>query len=469
MKTQIDDLDPLKLKKWFQKPYSVPVTVLLIFLLLLYPAWLYVSNWFEGISDDGLLLNDVYFIKALSFILILLATNVVYIVLSKHVNLSRTLKDQEEQLDLYEIKFQNVINNVPDVAVQGFDSDYSIHYWNAASEKMYGYSKKEAMGQKITDLIVPVENKDYFENIINSLLDDRSHMGYKEIDLIAISGKRVPVYSSFSAVEVSEKQVEIFSMEIDLSQRKQMENDLMEARLLADASNNAKSAFLANMSHEIRTPLNAIIGFSDMLSDNLAGTLNDRQTRYAKYISESGHHLLGIINNILDLSKAESGKMDMEFEHFELGSFVSSTIESMRPLADAKNVSLFAPLHSEAVTIEADAGKLKQVLYNLIGNAIKFSDDGGVVMVFYKQVNNFIHFEVKDEGIGINEEDMDKLFNPFIQLENAHVNTNGTGLGLSLVKKMVELHGGNVWVKSEYGKYSIFGFTILMEHSENDV
>lgn len=467
MQINNDDLDPLKLNEWFQKSYSVLVTTLLIFLILLYPAWMYISDWFESIYENGLLSNDISFIKALSFIFVLLATNITYIALSKHVGLSRTLKDQENQLDLYELKFQNIIDNVPDVAVQGFDSDYCIHYWNNASEKIYGYSKTEAIGQKINDLLVPAENKHDFDNVVNSILDDTNHTSSMEIDLISMDGKQIPVFSSFSVVEVPERQAEIFSMEIDLSQRIMMENELIEARIIADTSNNAKSEFLANMSHEIRTPLNSIIGFSDMLSDNLTGPLNEKQIKYAQYISESGKHLLRIINDILDLSKAESGKMELEFESFDLDSFISGVIESIKPLANAKNISIVSPLQPKIREIEADAGKLKQVLYNLIGNAVKFSDEGGIISITYKQIDNSIHFEIRDDGMGIKEEDIKKLFKPFSQLDNQEGKTKGTGLGLSLVKKMVELHGGNIWVKSEYGKYSVFGFSIPLKNSES--
>lgn len=462
MKSDQEDMDPLRLKEWFSKPYSVTVTTILFFLLVLYRAWSYITNWLESVLINGLTSGDVIFIKALSFILLLLIANITHIVLSRQVGLLRTVEDQKKKLYLSELKFQNFIDNVPQVAVQGFSPDSTVIYWNTASEKMYGYPKNEAMGKKLTELIVPCESKGDFLNIIRSMEKDRTYVCASENTFLTRKKEEIPVFSSYSAVKTPEDQFEIFSMEIDLTERKRMEQTLLEAKELAETSNTAKSKFLASMSHEIRTPLNAIIGFSDLLIDNFAGPLNEKQMKYAKNISISGKHLLGLINNILDLSKAESGKMEIQYEQVSVPAIVREVVEVMRSTTNSRRITITTDI--EPGTVKADNGKLKQILFNLMGNASKFSHEGGNIAVRAKVIEGFMQFEVEDEGTGIKEEDLPKLFKPFSQIiEPGEEKHEGTGLGLSLVKQLVELHGGNIWVKSEYGKYSIFGFSLPLQ------
>ncbi|WP_094228545.1 PAS domain-containing sensor histidine kinase [Methanolobus psychrotolerans] len=469
IKIDQEDMDPLRIKEWFKRPYSVTVTTVLIFILILYRGWLYIGNWIENVLVNGLVPGDVTFIKALTFILILLTANIIHMVLSRQVALLRTVEDQEQKLILSEMKFQSFIDNVHDVAVQGFGPDCTVHYWNCASEKMYGYSKSEATGKKMTELIVPAEGKSELDNIIVSAQNEKNYTNAFETTFLTKDKRKIPVFSSYSAVPVAEDQLEIFSMEIDLTERKTMEKVLKEAKELAEASNNAKSRFLASMSHEIRTPLNSIIGFSDILADEGLEPLSEKQKRYAQNISTSGHHLLGIINNILDISKAEAGKMELQYESISVSSIVHDVAESLKPSTDVRNISINVDTEPEDCTIEADSGKLKQILYNLIGNSVKFSSDSGNIVIRCRIVEDYVHFEVEDDGIGIKEQDLDRLFRPFSQIDTSSAGRyKGTGLGLSLVKELVGLHGGEVWVRSEYGKYSVFGFSIPVRRQNDE-
>ncbi|WMW22837.1 ATP-binding protein [Methanolobus mangrovi] len=469
IKSDQKDMDPLRIKEWFKRPYSVTVTTLLIFVLVLYQAWLYTGNWLENILVNGLIPGDVTFIKALTFILILLTANIVHMIISRQVALSRTVEDQENKLHLYEAKFQSFIDNVPAVAVQGFDSNHTVHYWNLASEKMYGYSKKEAIGKKMTELIVPAESRDEFDRIVVSTQDENNYTNTFETTFLNKNGNEVPVFSSYSGVPVAEDKLEIFSMEIDLTERKRMEKALKGAKELAEASSHAKSKFLASMSHEIRTPLNSIIGFSDILANESLEPLSDKQKRYAHNISTSGHHLLGIINDILDISKTEAGKMELEYEKISVPSIINDIAEKMRPSTNVRNILIDVIIEQEIEMVEADSGKLKQILYNLVGNAVKFTRDNGNIIIRCKAVEDMVHIEVEDDGIGIKEHDINKLFKPFSQIDAPSMSKyRGTGLGLSLVKELVELHSGDVWVRSEYGKYSIFGFSIPMHQLDNN-
>lgn len=225
-----------------------------------------------------------------------------------------------------------------------------------------------------------------------------------------------------------------------------------------------KSDFLANMSHELRTPLNSIIGFSDLIQDETFGTLNQKQLKYINNILTSGKHLLSLINDILDLSKIEAGKIELYYEKFDISTVFNEVKTVITPLATKKNIVIQHNFDPELTSIKADKGKIKQVFYNLISNAIKFSPQNGTIVIEGQRNGNMLQISIKDNGIGISKENQKKLFKPFVQVDaSASRAYSGTGLGLALVKQFVEIHGGNVWLESELGKGSTFIFTILIE------
>ncbi|TAL36222.1 MAG: hypothetical protein EPN93_08765 [Spirochaetes bacterium] len=233
----------------------------------------------------------------------------------------------------------------------------------------------------------------------------------------------------------------------------------------ADAANRAKTDFLANMSHELRTPLNSIIGFAEILQDGLYGGLNEKQLSYLDFIDTSSRHLLDLINDILDLSKVEAGKMEMHTEVLNLGDAVRMTMSMLKEKAFAHGIELsMEAVPNKGPAIEADARKIKQILFNLMSNAVKFTPDGGRVTVSVGPAPgepDSVLAAVADTGIGIKPGEIQKLFSEFTQLESPlEKRYQGTGLGLALTKKLVELHGGKIWVESEYGKGSIFYFTM---------
>ncbi len=242
----------------------------------------------------------------------------------------------------------------------------------------------------------------------------------------------------------------------------------LEDKILAESLNRTKSEFLANMSHELRTPLNSIIGFSDLLLTGNFGELNDKQIRFASNISNSGKDLLNIINDILDLSKIEAGKVILNYEDVSLRQTVDEIVKTLTPLSSKKDQSLEAS-HIEDVVIQADKGKLKQILLNLIGNAIKFTPSGGSINISSYLKDDMANIQIKDTGIGISPEDQKKLFEPFKQLDsNLSREHTGTGLGLSLVKKLVELHNGTVSVESEVEKGSAFTVSLPIKVKKHD-
>ena len=227
-----------------------------------------------------------------------------------------------------------------------------------------------------------------------------------------------------------------------------------------------KSEFLANMSHELRTPLNAIIGFSEVLSERMFGDLNEKQEEYLKDIYASGTHLLSLINDILDLSKIEAGRMELELTDFDLPQAIDNALMLVRERAGRRSITLHTAVDAQLGQIQADERKVRQVILNLLSNAIKFTPEGGRVEVRAGTVDGMAEISVTDTGVGIAPEDQEAVFEEFRQVGTAEKKSEGTGLGLTLCRKFVELHGGWIWVKSRVGVGSTFTFTIPVRRGE---
>jgi len=221
-----------------------------------------------------------------------------------------------------------------------------------------------------------------------------------------------------------------------------------------------KSEFLANMSHELRTPLNAIIGFSEVLTDRMFGELNEKQEEYLKDIYASGTHLLSLINDILDLSKIEAGRMELELTDFDIPTALDNAIVLVRERAARHGISLHKSIDERLGQIQADERKVRQVVLNLLSNAIKFTPEGGRIEVLAAPKDGAVEVSVSDTGVGIAPEDQETVFEEFRQVGTAAKKVEGTGLGLTLCRKFVELHGGRIWVKSEVGVGSTFTFSL---------
>jgi two-component system, NtrC family, sensor kinase len=227
-----------------------------------------------------------------------------------------------------------------------------------------------------------------------------------------------------------------------------------------EAASRHKSEFLANMSHELRTPLNAIIGFSEVLTEKMFGDINDKQAEYLKDILESGRHLLSLINDILDLSKIEAGRMELEPADFDLPNAIESALILVRERATRRGITLGSTVDQRLGTICGDERKVKQVLLNVLANALKFTPEGGRIDVGARLRDEMAEVSVSDTGIGIAPADQEAVFEEFRQVGAAEKKAEGTGLGLALSRKFIELHGGKIWVQSELGRGSTFTFTL---------
>lgn len=284
--------------------------------------------------------------------------------------------------------------------------------------------------------------------------------------LIATQINLLDVYKK-TAVEQS-KHLE--SLYLNLEKKvEERTKELRQANIALEKANRLKSEFLATMSHELRTPLNAIIGFAEVLRDEVIGPLNGDQKGCLDDIHSSGQHLLSMINNILDFTKIEAGKFELKYEEFSLETVIAEVLHAISEFSDKKGISIHTHIHANIPHLVADKIKFKQIMFNLLSNAVKFTAKNGTITINVKLVEQYVQIGVSDTGIGIKSEDIDKLFKPFFQLDSSYSRRyEGTGLGLVLTKHLVELHGGKIWVESDYGKGSTFTFTLPVKLRENN-
>jgi signal transduction histidine kinase/DNA-binding response OmpR family regulator len=379
-----------------------------------------------------------------------------------------------------------------------------IQIFNVGAERMLGYTAAEVMNR-----ITPAELSDPDELVARAealsaevgtsiapgfeALVFKASRGIEdiyELTHIRKDGSRFPAVLSVTALRDADGIIIGYLLigtdntarhRVD-EERLKLEQALQQKNLELESASRMKSEFLANMSHEIRTPLNAIIGFSEVLRDGLMGELTEQQRGFIGDIFGSGQHLLSLINDILDLSKVEAGKMTLDLEPVEVSSLFANSLSIIREKAAARNIRLKIETADDLGRVQVDARKVKQIVYNLLSNAVKFTLDGGLVTLRSRRVtsaevskpsgawhgrgyplppNNefteFLEIGVTDSGIGISPEDLELLFSPFSQIESGLARRfEGTGLGLSLVRSLAELHGGAVFVESSVGEGSRF-------------
>ncbi len=366
-------------------------------------------------------------------------------------------KKSEEALKASEENFRALFEHTPD-GILILDFEGNILSANAAVGEMVDAPLDNVIGSNIYNYLVPESGATDLEDQIN-VYNDRG--GYlRTYKILSSNGETVWIEGLGTRIMYRNMPANIVVVR-DVTVRKQAEKTLIDAKMAAEEANRTKSEFLANMSHELRTPLNSVIGFSDLIAEGTAGPLTEKQSRYIGFISVSGKNLLRIINDILDLSKAESGKMELDREEFCVGKSVDKVISTMLPQTKEKNIMLSHKPGTQALTVYADPSKFEQIMYNLLSNATKFTPEGGSINVFSEKDGEMVRVVVRDTGIGISEENLNKIFNPFIQIDSSMKRSfEGTGLGLSLVKKFVEMHGGNIRVQSKLGEGTAFTFEL---------
>lgn len=336
------------------------------------------------------------------------------------------------------------------ITMQNFDG--KIIAWNRGAEKMYGYTEDEALQMKIQDLVPEDKRAEAREfgtpiargEVIPTIKTQRTTKDGRLLDV----SLTVTILVDDDGIPLG-----FVTTERDITEHMRYETALRTAKKEADCANHFKSEFLALMSHELRTPLNAIIGFSEMLGEGYLGSLTDKQKEYISDIHGAGHHLLDVINDILDLSKAEAGKMELDTEVLDVTQIIEASLNLIRERAANAEVRLTVNISGDLPSLNADKRKLKQILINLLSNAVKFTPRGGKVTIkAVKEPDGSVAIAVADTGIGMSSEDIPKVMKAYVRANTmTRREGEGTGLGLPLTKTLVELHGGSLDLRSVLG------------------
>jgi PAS domain S-box-containing protein len=382
-----------------------------------------------------------------------------------------------------ESRFRKLLEAAPD-AILEVNPEGKIILLNEAADRMFGYSRGELLGFNVENLVPAAMRGGHAQHRASYATHPKTRpMGTGlELQGQRKDGSLFPVEISLSPNWI-DGSLHVIASVRDITERKLGEdrirvlreqytaeltakNEQLEARNLeVERANRLKNEFLASMSHELRTPLHTIIGFSELLTEQLEGPLNEKQQRFLGHILQDARHLLELINEILDISKIESGRLELKREAFDFNHCVEEVLGGIRHQAANKNVAL-ENKNSFHHALYADRVRVKEILYNLVNNAVKFTRAGGRVWVESAQEGDFLQVSVCDTGIGIPESEQSSIFDKFYQVGNSMDGTReGTGLGLPITKHLIELHGGTISVESQLGQGSRFKLTFPLAQS----
>lgn len=355
-------------------------------------------------------------------------------------------RERDDALSMFTTVF-----DVSEVGITVTDHHGRFVRINKTFSHMTGWDAIDLMGQELTIIIPPEEHELAWSRHGDALNHKKKNFG--EIKILKKNGEVMNVMVTSSMMELSNGRSFRITTVVDVTELIKIEHDLRTAKEEADEANKAKSAFLANMSHELRTPLNAIIGFSEMMLNATLGPVdNEHYVEYLGDIKFSAQHLLQIINDVLDMSKIEAGKMPLDDEDINVLGLVESVKRLIRSKADEREVEINIEAVNDLPKLRGDERLIRQVLLNLLSNAVKFSDPQGRILISIT-VDDGMNLSITDRGIGIPEERLDDIIEPFGQVTDPRVNKGqGTGLGLPIAKAMMDMHGGSLEILSKVGE-----------------
>jgi PAS domain S-box-containing protein len=372
------------------------------------------------------------------------------------------LKRTEQALQKSQAKYRDLVENANCIILE-MDTRGNIIFFNRFAQDFFGYSEAEILGCNVLDTIVPATDSDGkdLDVVIKDLVSHPHSYSDNENENMRRNGERVWVAWANRAIYDHQGRLsEILSIGIDRTEQKRTESQLQEAKKAAEAANRAKSAFLANMSHELRTPLNAVLGYTELILDKIYGDIPEKVQGVLERVTKNGRHLLSLINDVLDISKIEAAQLTLSINQFSMKEVVHTVITGVEPLAAEKNLELKTTVHPNLPTGKGDEQRIVQVILNIVGNAIKFTEEGEVKIEVNESNGAFI-ISVSDTGQGLSEADLQKIFEEFHQVDSSSTRQKGgTGLGLSISKKIIEMHGGEIWAESKLGQGSTFWFTL---------
>jgi len=373
-----------------------------------------------------------------------------------------TSSEQAERLlEESEKKYRELVENANSIIAK-FDKDGKIISMNEFGLKFFGYDEQELIGKSWAETILPkVEsNGRILENLAAEIIKEPDKYAISINENIKKNGERIWVYWNNKPIYDKGDLAGILSVGTDITDRKKAEENLYNANKQLEEADRLKSIFLSSMSHELRTPLNSIIGFTGILLQGLAGDLNDEQIKQLSIVKKSSQHLLSLINDILDISKIEAGKIELNCEYFDLKELMEEVILTFDTMAKDKNLKIEKTM-PENISLYNDKRRFKQIIINLVSNAIKYTNEGSVKIMVKILDKKDLEIKIIDTGVGIKKEDLNRIFEPFQQLDDKLTKkVEGTGLGLHLVKKLLSLMNGNISLESEYEKGSAFTITI---------
>lgn len=349
-----------------------------------------------------------------------------------------------------EARYRFLAENAHDLITR-HTADGRIHYASPAAACLLGYRPEELIGRTLADLAHPDDAA-----LVSAAFVSASEGRAASAELRLATRQGTHAWGEFRcrpAGHTGDAMGDIVAVTRDIAERKAHERALIQARDLAEDASRAKSRFLANMSHELRTPLNAILGFSEVMTHQMFGPLGTRYVDYAQLIHESGGHLLGLINSILDMSKIEAGRFKLQPERFDLSDVAVQALRFVRFLAERNGVTLQEVIDPPARHMVADKRAVTQILINLISNGVKFTPRGGMVRIAAALEGNDVEISVADTGVGIDPADLKRLGQPFEQVDSEYTRAKeGTGLGLALVRALANMHGGAMAIESLVGE-----------------